>query len=164
MTGVTIRPASRGDLDGALALWTLLQREHEAQDPRYRMAGDAAARWTTDFRTWTRGHSSGVWVAEEADGTLVGLLTAHLAEPAPMYQGEPFVFVGEIVVAAGWRGRGVGGALLNAARDWGREVGAKEIRAGVLAANSPGQRFWEQEGGRAFSTTVIVPLDPPRQP
>ena len=158
---VTVRPARRGDLDGALALWRLLQREHEAYDPRYRMSDDAEARWSTDFRDWIRAHSSSVWVAEESGGRLVGMLTALLAEPAPVYRGEPFVFVGEIVVATDWRGRGVGRALLAAARGWGREVGARGLRAGVLAENEAGRRFWEREGGRDYIVTIAAPLDPP---
>jgi GNAT superfamily N-acetyltransferase len=154
-----IRPARRADRDGALALWHLLQDEHEAQDPRYRMSEDAAQRWATDFRDWTRSHSSSVWVAE-ADDRLVGLLTAHLVEPAPVYAGLPFVFVGEIVVSADWRGRGVARRLLASAREWGRQVGAGDLRAGVLATNPAGRRFWERQGAMDFSVTVTLPLDP----
>lgn len=160
MTEPIIRKARQADRDGALALWRLLQDEHEAHDPRYRVSDDAEARWLTDFRDWTRAHSSGAWVAE-ADDRLVGLLTAHLAEPAPVYRGAPFVFVGEIVVAPEWRGRGVARRLLNAAREWGRQVGATELRAGVLATNPGGRTFWERQGGRDFTITVTVPLEEP---
>ena len=159
MTGpLLVRKARRADREGALALWRLLQDEHEAKDPRYRISEDAASRWATDFRDWTRSHSSSVWVAE-ADDRLVGLLTAHLAEPAPVYRGRPFVFVGEIIVAEDWRGRGVARRLLDAAREWGRQVGATELRAGVLATNPAGRRFWEQQGARDFSVTVTLPLE-----
>ncbi|MEM6325986.1 MAG: GNAT family N-acetyltransferase [Bacteroidota bacterium] len=158
MTPPLIRKARRADRDGALALWRLLQAEHEAQDPRYRLSHDAEARWSTDFRDWTRAHSSGVWVAE-ADDRLVGLLTAHLAEPAPVYRSTPFVFIGEIVVATKWRGQGIARLLLGAARDWGRQIGAGEIRAGVLATNPAGRRFWARQGAEDFSVTVTIPLE-----
>ena len=160
MTTAIIRKARRADRDGALALWRLLQDEHEALDPRYRISDDAGARWSTEFRDWTRAHSSAIWVAE-SDDRLVGLLTAHLAEPAPIYSGTPFVFVGEIVVAREWRGTGIARRLLGAAREWGRQIGAAELRAGVLATNPGGRRFWERQGGRDFTVTVVVPLDEP---
>ncbi|HIG73334.1 MAG TPA: GNAT family N-acetyltransferase [Bacteroidetes bacterium] len=158
MTPPVIRKATRADRDGALALWRLLQQEHEAQDDRYRISEDAEARWATDFRTWTRAHTSAVWVAE-ADDQLAGLLTAHLAEPAPMYSGPSFVFVGDIVVAPAWRGAGLGRRLLEAAREWARQVGAGEIRAGVLATNPAGRAFWERQGATDFSVTVAIPLE-----
>ncbi|MEM1055965.1 MAG: GNAT family N-acetyltransferase [Bacteroidota bacterium] len=162
MTGAAplIRKARRADRDGALALWHLLQEEHEAKDSRYRISEDAASRWSTDFRSWTRAHTSSVWVAE-ADDRLVGLLTAHLVEPAPVYAGLPFVFVGEIVVTPDWRGHGVAGRMLGAAREWGLQLGAGDLRAGVLATNPAGRRFWERQGATDFSVTVTMPLEEP---
>ncbi|OZC02526.1 GNAT family N-acetyltransferase [Rubricoccus marinus] len=161
---IRIRRAGREDRVAALGLWRQLQTDHEEQDPRYRIAPDAEARWATDYRTWTRAHTSRVWVAEattspEASGELVGLLTAHLADPAPMYRGVPFVFVGDLVTARGWRGHGIGARLVETARAWGRELGAGELRAGVLATNPSGRRFWEREGASDFSITVVMPLD-----
>lgn len=160
----TIRRARRADEAEAVGLWRLLQAGHEAQDGRYRVSGDAAARWATDFRTWVRAHTARVWVAEapapEAPGArLVGLCTALLADPSPMYRGGSFVFVGDIVTAPAWRGRGLGHRLVREARAWAREVGAAEIRAGVLATNPAGRRFWAREGADDFSVTVTIPLE-----
>ncbi len=162
---ITIRRAGRDDRTAAVSLWRQLQADHEAQDPRYRIAPDAEARWATDYRTWTRAHTSRVWVAEvtaaapEASGELVGLLTAHLADPTPMYRGASFVFVSDLVTASTWRGQGIGARLVETARAWGREVGAGELRAGVLATNPAGRRFWEREGGADYTITVVMPLE-----
>ena len=163
MSEIVIRQAKRDDSSAAVRLWRQLQADHEAQDPRYRMSDDAEARWSTDFRTWTRAHTSRVWVAE-ADGALVGLLTAHFAEPAPVYDGPPFVFVADLVTAPEWRGRGVGHRLLDVARQWAWQLGAGEIRAGVLATNPGGRRFWTREGAEDFSVTVVIPLEPGDEP
>ena len=156
---VLIRRARRADREGAVGLWRELQTDHAARDPRYRLSDDAEARWATDLRVWLRAHTSRVWVAE-ADDRLVGLCTAHLADPAPMYAGPSFVFVGDLVTAADWRGRGIGKRLLDAAREWARQVGAGELRAGVLATNPEGRRFWEREGAEDYTVTVVMPLDP----
>ncbi|MEL6617044.1 MAG: GNAT family N-acetyltransferase, partial [Bacteroidota bacterium] len=144
--------------DAAVALWRQLQADHETLDDRYRISADADARWATDFRTWTRSSAYRVWVAEAPEAGLVGLLTALVAEPAPVYEGGHFVFVSDLFVDGLWRGRGLATALLDEARIWAHEVGAREIRAGVLAANARGRGFWDRQGAVDFNVTVAIPL------
>lgn len=155
---MTVRPAQPSDLPVALPLWLALHREHEARDPRYRLADDAAQRWGTDFRTWTRSRADRVWLA--LDGGPVGLLTAHLYEPTPMFRPHGLVYVDDVYVAPEARGRGVGALLLDAARQWGEAEGATQLRAGVLAANAAGRAFWERQGAADYSVTVTMPLGP----
>ena len=152
---MTVRLARTSDLAVALPLWEALHREHEAQDPRYRLGEDATLRWSNDFRTWARSPSDRIWLA--LDPEAVGLLTAHLYEPAPTFAPLSMVYVDDLYVAPEARGRGVATALLGAARAWGTEAGATQLRAGVLARNAAGRAFWAREGGEDFS--VIVTLD-----
>lgn len=155
---VTVRRARAADADAVRSLWEALHREHEAADARYRLGEDAALRWASDLREWTRSEADRVLVAE-ADGELVGLTVAHLAWPAPVYAPHLMVWVDDLFVLPAYRGQGVGRALLDALRAWGREKGATEIRAGVLATNDGARRFWAGAGGADYSVTVTVPLD-----
>ena len=152
-----VRRAVASDGAAAVALWTALHREHEAQDERYRLSDDAAARWATDFRTWVRSDADRIWLAE-ADGAPVGLLTAHLYAPAPTFQPAVMVYVDDLYLAPGARGRGVAGRLMDEARAWAYANRATEIRAGVLAVNRAARAFWEKQGAAAFSVVVSVPL------
>ena len=154
---MTVRPARPADAAVALALWTALHREHEGQDARYRIADDAARRWSTDLRDWLRSPRDAVWLGL-AGGTPAGLLTAHLYETTPMYAPVSLVYVDDLYVRPEARGRGLGRRLLGAARAWGAERGATELRAGVLAANGAGRAFWAREGAADFSVTVTLPL------
>lgn len=155
---MTVRAATASDLPVALPLWEALHREHEAQDPRYQLSAEAAQRWATDFRTWTRSAADRVWLAIDGSSA-VGLLTAHLYEPTPTFEPFLMVYVDDLYVTPRARGRGAGRALLRAARQWGAAEGAVQIRAGVLATNAAGRGFWTREGARDFSVTVTLPLD-----
>lgn len=152
---MTVRLARPSDLAVALPLWQALHREHEALDARYRIAADAASRWQTSFRDWTRSPSSRVWLALEG-GDALGLATAHLYQPAPVYQPSLMVHVDDLYVAPPARGHGVGAVLLDHAREWAALEGATEIRVGVLASNAAGRAFWERQGARDYSVTMTL--------
>ena len=154
---MTVRPARPADHAVAVALWAALHREHEGQDPRYRLSDDAAQRWSTSLRDWLRSPRDAVWLGVDG-GAPAGLLTAHLYETTPMYAPVSLVYVDDLYVRPAARGRGLGVGLLDAARAWGAELGATELRAGVLAANGAGRAFWTGQGARDFSVTVTVPL------
>ena len=153
---MTLRAARPSDLDAALALWQALHREHQALDPRYRLADDAAARWSTDFREWTRSRTSQIWLA--FGPVPVGLVTAHLYETVPTFEPQSLVHVDDLYVVPEARGAGVGAALLDAVRVWGAAQGATQLRAGVLAANAAGRAFWQRQGAQDFSVSVTMPM------
>ena len=159
MSSVTIRRARRDDEDAAVALWASLQAEHEAMDARHRPSDSAPKRWRNDFRVWVEGDADRVFVAE-ADGVLVGLVTAHPYWPSPMYEQELEVYITELIVASEQRGQGVGTRLVEAVRVWAREQGVSRIRAGVMSRNERGRAFWQREGAEDFFTTVTLPVGP----
>ncbi len=153
----TIREARPSDLAAALPLWRALHGEHESLDARYRLADDAGARWSTDFREWTRSRTSRVWLAVGA-GAPVGLVTAHLYVPTPTFEPQSLVHVDDLYVAPAARGTGLGARLLDHARQWGAAQGATQLRAGVLATNAAGRAFWTRQGAQDFSVTVTIAM------
>jgi len=157
MSSVTIRRARRDDEDAAVALWASLQAEHEAMDTRHRPSDSAPKRWRNDFRVWVESDAHRVFVAE-AEGTLVGLVTAHPYWPSPMYEQKLEVYITELVVAPEQRGQSVGARLVDAVRAWAREQGVTRIRAGVMSRNERGRAFWQREGAEDFFTTVTLPV------
>ncbi len=156
----TIRRAGRADTAAAVALWAQLQAEHTALDPRHRPSASARDRWQTDFGVWTESDAHRVFVAD-ADGEVVGLVTAHPFWPAPVYEQALEVYVTELVVRPSHRGQGVGAALLAEVRSWAQAQGATQLRAGVLSRNAGGRAFWEREGGDDLFTTVTLALAAP---
>jgi RimJ/RimL family protein N-acetyltransferase len=79
-----------------------------------------------------------VVLVAEAGGELVGQLGLHLARYGVADLG--------MLVAAGWRGRGVGTALLRAAVDTARAAGAHKIALQVWPHNAAALALYEKFG------------------
>jgi len=94
-------------------------------------------------------------VAEaEADGQVIGWLSAHIERPHPnaaaQLTREPgwtrLVVDALIVGREHWR-RGAGKALLESAEAWGREQGAKVVRLDTYAGSPVSVPFYEERMG-----------------
>lgn len=114
----------------------------------------------------------------EQDGAIVGMFTAYPAEQhrvtpemesflpperlAPLRQFfesrvEGSFYVDTFAVSEIYRRRGVGTALMEGVRDRARSSGFESICLIVLAANTGGRTFYEQNG---FAEVRPVPLGP----
>jgi ribosomal protein S18 acetylase RimI-like enzyme len=132
--GVTVRRAREADLDAMVELFAAVAEEGRwiaAEPPvdrehrRRRFAEDLGSDHT-------------VTLVAEAGGELVGLLNLHLA-------GYGVADLG-MLVADGWRRRGVGSALLRAGIDRARQAGAHKIALQVWPHNQAAIALYERFG------------------
>ena len=131
---ITIREATLADVDRVLALlvavagegrWIGTEAPVDLERRRQRMVEDIEG-------------SHAIVLVAEADGELVGELGLHLARYGVADLG--------MLVAAGWRGRGVGTALLAEAIDRARKAGAHKIALQVWPHNAAGIALYERFG------------------
>ncbi|MFD3840752.1 GNAT family N-acetyltransferase [Streptomyces sp. NPDC058642] len=80
----------------------------------------------------------------ELDGVLVGYI--RLGFPTPLACNAHVRQIQGLVVAEKARGAGVGRALLRAAQEEARRLGARRITLRVLGHNAPARRLYESEG------------------
>lgn len=113
----TVRPAAEGDRRSLAELFAAVAEERDgiASEPPVDVAR-LAANWRLD----------GTIVAD-ADGAIAGEIRI---DPSWMGFGD----IG-MMVAAGWRARGVGTALVEAAIGWGRDHGLHKLALGVFPHN-----------------------------
>jgi GNAT superfamily N-acetyltransferase len=85
-----------------------------------------------------------VMTARDSWGTVVAMASAQLVMSTA--EGAWSAWIEDVVVAEGFRGRGIGASLLSALLDWARAKGA--TRAQLLAdhANAPALEFYHQLG------------------
>ena len=131
--GFTIRPMADEDLDAVMVLRAVVAGEGRwigAELPLDE-EGDRAR-----LRPGRPG--TGAFVAIAADGTLIANLGIELAPYGVAHLG--------MCVADGWRGRGVGRALLTEAIDWGRTAGAHKVDLQLWPHNDAARRLYEGMG------------------
>jgi RimJ/RimL family protein N-acetyltransferase len=130
----TVRPAREADLDALVELYAAV-----AEEGRWIGAEAPVDRERRRQRFAEQLHSdSTVMLVADAGGQLVGQLGLHVA-------GYGVADLG-MLVAQGWRRRGVGSALLTAGIDRARQAGAHKISLQVWPHNRAAIALYERFG------------------
>jgi RimJ/RimL family protein N-acetyltransferase len=132
--GFTLRRAEEGDFDRWVALYEAVAAEGtwiggEVPVDHDRLRQGFAERFVAS-------ESARIFLAE-AGSELIG----HLGIES--HRGVADL---GMMVAAGWRGRGVGTALLDAAIEWARESGDHKVVLQVWPHNTPAQALYRKSG------------------
>jgi GNAT superfamily N-acetyltransferase len=135
---VNVREARAGEEDAVLALYEWLFEPPGARPP-----GWDPARARATLADAVASPDAAVLVADE-DGALAGLCTAYLDLDSVRFGRR--CWVEDLAVDPSRRSRGIGAALLAAARDWARERGATHLELDTGENRADAQRFYEREG------------------
>jgi GNAT superfamily N-acetyltransferase len=100
------------------------------------------ARAQERLRVAAEAEASVVLVADE-DGAIVGFCTAYLDVLSVRFGRR--VWVEDLAVHPERRSRGIGKALLDAAKDWGRERGATHLELDSGRDRTDAHRFYQRE-------------------
>jgi RimJ/RimL family protein N-acetyltransferase len=137
---VRIRAAEPGDAAVLVALASAVGAEPEGW-----LLADARWRSVPDERRYIRAlrrHPDGALLVAEADGVVVGRLSiARDPHPASSHVAD----LG-LMVAASYRRRGIGRALLGAAEDWARASRVTKLELHVFPHNEPAIALYEDSG------------------
>lgn len=136
-----IRPAEPGDADGLVKLGRSVGAEPGGwliTTSDWRSTGDER-RYLKAIRRFPH---AAVFVAESEEGEIVGRLSlARDQHPASEHVAD----LG-LMVAAGWRRRGIGGALLEQAVEWARGAGVRKLELHVFPHNEAAIKLYEEFG------------------
>lgn len=152
---ITVRRGAPADARALAEIYCASARQHVALDPtRYRVPALAAVieRFTEVLAATER---AAVLVAESG-GVLTGYAELWAApDPVAASMMAPLrVASATLAVAEEARERGIGTALLDAARAWAGERGGTRLVVDVLIANERALRFYERQGFRRFGALL----------
>lgn len=149
--GVTVRRAVRADIPELARLEVVLPH-HQALAPVFSTldpptVAQARAEWEADF-----GEDRFTTFVAELDGAIVGSVVGCALEISSAHRSLAHVddaaFLGFAAVDPDARGRGVGGALLDAVHGWARETGYGTIVTDWRMTNLLASRMWANRGFR----------------
>ena len=108
-----------------------------------RPAPDARQKWLKYIQEHLDNkETASVWKAVAEDGTIIGFSVADIEEDGD----APFGMVCDVLVREHYRSHGAGAALLQAAIDWLRSRGIKDIYLESGKNNHAAHRFFEKRG------------------
>ena len=131
------RPGTADDVAALVAAYEWLFAPPASTPPQWDLNA-AAARLTRAMSS----DRSEVLVAE-ADGEIAGLCTVYLDLDSVRFGSR--AWVEDLAVDPSQRSRGLGKALLDAAKDWARSCGATHLELDSGEARADAHRFYERE-------------------
>jgi ribosomal protein S18 acetylase RimI-like enzyme len=160
---ISIRPAAPADADGIAQAFVESAEYHVHLDyERYAVPAveTISARYREGRHHPPCAAGEAITLIAELDGEIVGFVDVQLEQsPDWMHRKMVYCHIAEIAVRGAHRNQGIGGRLLRAAEDWGRQHGAEFASLEYHAANVRAIVFYEQRMGyRAASVTAIKRL------
>ncbi len=153
---VTVRAAHPGDR--AFVLETA-RRLSDFGPPRWRTAEEVVEGEARTLRVFFDVPPPGARLLV-AEGAGIGRLGfAYLETLRDYFTGEEHGHVGILAVAKEAEGRGVAGALLEAAEAWSRLGGFRKLTLNVFALNAHARRVYERRGFEPESLRYVRPLE-----
>ncbi|MHA6247416.1 GNAT family N-acetyltransferase [Pontibacter sp. CAU 1760] len=152
-----IRIVEPEDIDEVYALWRELLDLHQPLHPIFRYKPDAETTLRKELLLRLKSKSTrffGYVPQEEWQGVIV----ATLRESAPGFRLSRKGYLGETIVKADFRGRGIGNLLVEAAKNWLLDNGADHIELQVSVKNVAAIRFWERQGFSPSTQHMVLDL------
>jgi len=147
-THVRIRPAGKEDYAGICYLLEQVDWMHIEWYPEYfQPAAPNPTRPESFIQAFINNADADVLLAIDEAG-LVGLCMVEVERPGSLaiQRGRAHVNVDVLVVEYNHRGKGIGRALMEAAKDWAENRTIFEVQLQVYDANEAALAFYEGEG------------------
>jgi ribosomal protein S18 acetylase RimI-like enzyme len=146
---VEIRRLDPGEIEIVRPLWEALLAHHgrvAPQLPAIRGPQDSWRRRRAEYDDWLSRRGSFALVAEAGDDPVGYVLV--LIEPGDdtWSTDERIAMIQTLSVDPGWRGRGIGTQLMDAADAELERIGVRDVFVGAVSTNEGALRFYERRG------------------
>jgi GNAT superfamily N-acetyltransferase len=151
-----VRPARQGDLAAAgdlLVELDALQSEWRVFPPRHGVDQELLERYRTIER-----ERDAVHLVAELSGRIVGMAMATVHRPSS-FSDRLSVEVSSFVVRSGYRGTGVGRALLAQIGRFAADRRVRHLDLRVFSGNEEAVRFWRRMGFRDRMVQMVADVD-----
>ena len=154
---IKIREAVKNDVTALVELWKEMMDFHKERDKIFTRTATGHERWIEFITGYIASENSCVLVAE-CDGRIVGHSLALIEEYPPVLTTKRYGLFKETVVAADYRGCGVGERLVKEMLKWFYEQEMKRIEVKVSVHNELSTVFWRKMGFRPYIETLYFEI------
>jgi GNAT superfamily N-acetyltransferase len=157
---VEIRPVTIDDLEVLIDVYLDTARHHAALDPEVYSVPDRADVGARLRRRIDGRGVTGEYVAAMIDDVMVGSASVDIADPPSagnMVRAVPSAEFG-VSVVEGWRGHGIGRALIQHLERWAADHGIERMVLNVSAANEGAIRLYHDMGYRDYDRGMLKGL------
>jgi ribosomal protein S18 acetylase RimI-like enzyme len=144
---VTIRPASRNDVDGLLELWKEFMKDPHSLDRPIPTHPENTRRWKEFINKLVDEDPRQIQIADH-NGVLLGYLICQKTVTTPLDMGYKWSYISDIYIRPTHRRRGLGKRLLQTTLEYLKSIGSEHIRLAVWHRNEPAIRLYEELGFR----------------
>ena len=142
-------------------LWRALYDHHAVVGRGAAPVRDFADTWRrrrAQYEQWLAAGEAVLLLAQREGRALGYAMVRPVPGAATWDLGERGLEIETLSVAPDERGAGVGHALIEAAAEFGRELGAQFMDVGLVYTNEGAYRFYEREGFRRFYVSMVRQL------
>jgi len=154
-----IRQAVAEDADAITRTFLESAEHHASLDSELYFVPDVetiVARYKQGQQHPSAERAEGITLVADLSGETVGFIDARLYQPTDaMHRQMVYCLISEIAVRREHQNHGIGGQLLRAAEDWGRQHGAEFAALEYHAANTRAGAFYRHRHYRLASITAI---------
>jgi GNAT superfamily N-acetyltransferase len=159
---VEIRPVTLDDLETLIDIYLDTARHHAAIDPEVFHVPDREDVAVRLRRRIDGRGETGEYVAAIVDGVMAGSASVDLADPPTpgnMMRAVPSAEFG-VSVVDGFRGRGIGRALIEHLEQWATGRRVQRMTLNVSEANVGAIRLYHELGYRDYDRAMLKRLEP----
>lgn len=153
-----VRPLEKADNEKFVGLLEQFFDEILSRDPYLRPAPDWRTRVQNDISHWIDDEQHAILLLCNAND-IVGFIDAEHTEWPPLYVTGREVFIRHLYVVPACRRQGGATRLVEAVRAWAATQSVERLRLGVLHHEARALGFWKSQGGRPWTTSLVIPLD-----
>lgn len=153
-----IRSAGMDDVPGICSLYNDFFAHNASQQPQYYKEAEENGKYPKGV---LKNDAEALLVAVDGN-VIIGLI--HIVEgrtpPFDCFVQHRFATIVDLFVKEGFRGKGVGGQLLDSAKQWARSRELDYIELNVLAENENGVQFYDREKFTVVSHMMFEDSNP----
>ena len=140
------REATVEDLAGICALGAEVNALHNSAWPDL-FAAEIAAEKSQEVWRSSLGQAGATTFVAATDSALAGFVTVAIVDEAsPLFHRMRYAKIGTVGVTQGFRGQGIGRALMALVEAWAESHSATEVHLNVWAFNEGARRLYEELG------------------